>query len=92
MVVAGGKAAPLPTHRPQRQKATNMGTASEFFHKIVDLLPHKQESDRDEMHATVEEEIAPLYGRNAVAPGVQKPASTEVQKTPEKREETPEKK
>lgn len=66
-----------------------MANASEFFHKIVDLLPWRQESDKEEAHETVEDTIAPLFGRNQVEPGVVKadgdkePENPEDTKTPD---------
>jgi hypothetical protein len=43
----------------------------EFFHKIVDMLPWHQESDKVSAHEDVEETVLPAFGRNTTPAGVQ---------------------
>jgi len=56
---------------------------SEFFHRLVDMLPWRSESERNDAHTDVEDVVIPAFGRNATPAGVQ--TSTEVEhEEPEK--------
>lgn len=45
-----------------------------FFHRVVELLPWRAESEKNEAHASVDEHVVPtLVGRNATPAGVVKP-------------------
>lgn len=48
-------------------------TLGEFFHRVVDMLPWRQESDKQEAHTAVEDVVVPAFGRNATPAGVVKP-------------------
>lgn len=48
-----------------------MAELGEFFHKIVEMLPWRQESDKVSAHEEVEETVLPAFGRNATPAGMQ---------------------
>lgn len=47
-----------------------MDNLSEFFHRVVDMLPWRQESDKQDAHVAVEDVVVPAFGRNATPAGV----------------------
>jgi hypothetical protein len=66
----------------QVPEETPLDRVAEFFHRLVDLLPWRQESDRNDAHATVLDDVIPLIGRNAVPAGMQEEPTSENPENP----------
>lgn len=47
-----------------------MDSLGEFFHRVVDMLPWRQESDKMTAHEAVEDVVIPAFGRNSQPAGV----------------------
>lgn len=57
-------------HGPDKTVNTLFDSAASLFHRLVDLAPWHQESDREAAHAAVEEHVAVPQGRNETPAGV----------------------
>lgn len=63
-------AAAIAEHGDEAPKQTLFESAAAVFHKLVDLAPWHQESDRNAAHEALAEFVEEPQGRNATPAGV----------------------
>lgn len=68
---AEARLAQLRADNPEKTPNPLFESAAALFHRLVDLAPWHQESDREAAHDAVEEHVAaPAQGRNETPAGV----------------------